>query len=216
MSIRIIVADDHQLMREGLASMLAEEADLEVVGQAENGTQAIDLVTSTVPDIIVLDIAMPDLNGIDAARTIHSRLPGVKIIALSMHTEHRFVVDMMKAGAAGYLPKSCAFEELGHAIRSVHSGRTYLSPAITGPVLKDLLDRMSSDEETETFVLSPRERQVLQLVAEGKSSKEIAADLHVSMNTVIRHRQHIMDKLDIHTVAELTRYAIREGLSNLQ
>ena len=216
MSIRIIVADDHQLMREGLASMLAEEADLEVVGQAENGTQAVDLVTSTGPDIIVLDIAMPDLNGIDAARAIHSRLPGVKIIALSMHTEHRFVVDMMKAGAAGYLPKSCAFEELGHAIRSVHSGRTYLSPAITGPVLKDLLDRMASDEETETFVLSPRERQVLQLVAEGKSSKEIAADLHVSMNTVIRHRQHIMDKLDIHTVAELTRYAIREGLSNLQ
>jgi two-component system response regulator NreC len=215
MSIRVIVADDHELMREGLISMLAEEADFEVVGEAGNGRRAVELAGKLAPDVVVLDITMPDLNGVEAARIIHSRLPKVKIIALSMHQEHRLVMDMMKAGASGYLPKSCAFEELGRAIRCVSSGRMYLSPAVTAPVLGDLLKHMELAKDPPGPVLTGREREVLQLVAEGKGTKQIAAKLHVSVNTVTRHRQHIMDKLDIRGVAELTKYAIREGISSL-
>jgi DNA-binding NarL/FixJ family response regulator len=216
MSVRILVVDDHVLMREGLVSMLAEEPDFEVAGEAANGRQAVALAGKLAPDVVVLDIAMPDLNGIDAARRIHSRLPNVKIIALSRHKEHRSVLDMLKAGAAGYLPKSCAFEELGRAIRSVCSGRMYLSPEVTAPVLKDLVKQMETVGDQAGSILTAREREVLQLVAEGKGTKQIAAQLHVSVNTITRHRQNIMDKLDLHSVAALTKYAIREGICPLE
>jgi DNA-binding NarL/FixJ family response regulator len=212
MSVRILVVDDHVLMREGLVSMLAEEPDFEVAGEAANGRQAVALAGKLAPDVVVLDIAMPDLNGIDAARMIHSRLPNVKIIGLSMHKEHRSVLEMLKAGAAGYLPKSCAFEELGRAIRWVCSGRMYLSPEVTAPVLKDLANQMETVGDQAGSILTAREREVLQLVAEGKGTKQIASQLHVSVNTITRHRQNIMDKLDLHNVAALTKYAIREGI----
>jgi len=215
MPIKILIADDHELMRQGLVSLLSKEADFEVVGQVATGREAAGHADKLAPDVIVMDISMPDLNGIDATRMVCSRCPGAKIIALSMHKEHRFVVEMMKAGAAGYLPKSSAFEELGQAIRYVYSGQKYLSPSITGPVIQDFLKHVEADGQVKPNVLTGREREVLQLVAEGKSSKEVAASLHVSVNTVIRHRQHIMDKLDIHSVAELTRYAIREGLCGI-
>jgi len=215
MAIRVLVADDHQLMREGLVSLLSDKDGFEVVGQADTGRRALELAEELRPDVVVLDIAMPDLNGIEAARTIRARLPQTRVIGLSMHSEHRFVVDMLKAGACAYLPKSCAFDELGRAICCAHEGRMYLSPSVTEPVLSDLLNRLEEDPADPPSVLSPREREVLQLVAEGKSTKQIAAALHVSQNTVIRHRQNIMDKLGIHHVAGLTRYAIREGLSHL-
>lgn len=209
------MADDHELMREGLISMLAGEADFEVVGEAGNGRRAVELAGKLAPDVVVLDITMPDLNGVEAARIIHSRLPKAKIVALSMHQEHRLVMDMMKAGASGYLPKSSAFEELGRAIRCVSSGKMYLSPTVTAPVLGDLLKHMEAAKDPPGPVLTGREREVLQLIAEGKGTKQIAAGLHVSVNTVTRHRQHIMDKLEIRGVAELTKYAIREGISSL-
>lgn len=202
-------------MREGLISMLAGEADFEVVGEAGNGRRAVELAGKLAPDVVVLDITMPDLNGVEAARIIHSRLPKAKIVALSMHQEHRLVMDMMKAGASGYLPKSSAFEELGRAIRCVSSGKMYLSPTVTAPVLGDLLKHMEAAKDPPGPVLTGREREVLQLIAEGKGTKQIAAGLHVSVNTVTRHRQHIMDKLEIRGVAELTKYAIREGISSL-
>ncbi len=216
MSIRIVLADDHALMRSGLASLLRNEPDLQVVGEAEGGHQVIDLAEKLLPDVVILDIEMAGLNGIDAARTIHSRLPKVRIVALTMHAEHRFVVGMLQAGVLGYLPKSCAFEELAEAIRYVHSGVMYLSPCVTGAIVKDFLNHIETDGHYSAPVLSGREREVLQLVAEGNCSKEIAATLHVSVNTVIRHRQHIMDKLDMHGVAELTRYAITEGMISLK
>ena len=216
MCIRILVADDHRLVREGIISLLREEADMEVVGQASNGRQAVELAAKLTPDVVILDIAMPDLNGVDAARAIFSRLPKVRIIALTVHAEQRFVVNMLRAGATGYLPKSSAFDELTRAIRCVHSGKTYLSPIVAGPVLKDLLERMGKEDAVPVSVLSLREREVLQLVAEGKASKEVAKALHISINTVIRHRQHVMDKLGVHGVAALTKYAIREGLCGLE
>jgi len=216
MPVRILVVDDHVLMREGLVSMLAEEPDFEVAGEAANGRQAVALAGKLAPDVVVLDIAMPDLNGIDAARRIHSRLPNVKIIGLSMHKEHRSVLEMLKAGAAGYVPKCCDFEELGRAIRSVCSGRMYLSPEVTAPVLKDLVKQMETAGDQGGSVLTAREREVLQLIAEGRGTKQIAAQLHVSVNTITRHRQNIMDKLDLHSVAALTKYAIREGICPLE
>ena len=195
--------------------MLREEPDLEVLGEANNGRQAATLAAELVPDVIVLDIGMPDLDGLDAARMILSRLPKVRIVALAADSEHRFVVETLKVGAAAYLLTSCDFEELALAIRCVHAGKMYLSPAVTGPVVKDLLKHLETQEAPLSSVLSAREREVLQLVAVGNCSKEIAAVLHVSLNTVIRHRQNIMDKLDIHNVAGLTKHAIREGLCDL-
>ena len=195
--------------------MLREEPDLEVVGEANDGRQAVKLAAELVPDVIVLDVGMPDLDGLDAARMILSTLPEMRIVALTAHSEHRFVVDALKVGAAAYLPKSCAFEELALAIRCVHAEKMYLSPAVTGPVVKDLLKHLETQEAPLSSVLGAREREVLQLVAEGNCSKEIAAALHVSLNTVIRHRQNIMDKLGIHNVAGLTKHAIREGLCDL-
>ena len=215
MAIRILIVDDHQLMRQGLISMLNGEPDLEVVGEAGDGREALQVVCSVNPDVVILDISMPDLNGVDAARRILSEAPTARILALSMHLEHRFVIEMFKAGASGYLPKNCAFEELARAVRTVCSGQKYLSPTIAGPVLEDYLGRITGGGKTVSSVLSSREREVLQLVAEGKSSKQIASLLHISINTVVRHRQHIMQKLGIRNVAELTRYAIREGLAAL-
>lgn len=216
MPIRILIVDDHRLMREGLASLLDVEEDLEVVGQAHDGRQAIEMARTLRPDVVVLDIAMPGLNGVDATRRIRSDRERTQVLALTLHNEHRFVVDMLQAGATGYLPKSCAFDELASAIRHVHGGRMYLSPAVTGSVVQGFLDKLGNGETADASPLTPREREVLQLVAEGKSSKEIAAALHVSVNTVIRHRQKIMDRLEIRTVAELTKYAIREGLCDLR
>lgn len=216
MSLRIILADDHQLLRQGLRALLEDEADLEVVGEAENGHEAVRLSKQLRPDLVVMDVGMPQLNGMEATRQILADNPEVRVLALSMHRDRRFAAGMLQAGAAGYLLKDAALEELVRAIRTVAAGKTYLSPAITEVVMEDYVQRLGAVEGGAFSVLSAREREVLQALAEGKSTREIAAALHVSVKTIETHRQQIMNKLDIHSVAELTKYAVREGLTSLE
>ena len=216
MSIRILVVDDHKIFREGLRSLVEKQPGMEVIGEVENGRKAIQLVQELLPDVIIMDIAMPDLNGIEATRQILAKAPSIKVVALSMHSDKRFVVEMLKAGASGFLLKDCAFEELAHAIRAVRTNRTYLSPKIADMMIKDCVRLLPIGELSVFSVLTPRQRQVLQLLSEGKKTSQIALDLQVSVKTVETYRQQIMDKLDIHSIAELTKYAIREGLTSLQ
>ncbi len=216
MSIRIILADDHQIMREGLRSVLEKEKDIEVVGEACNGRQAVELCQQLTPDVIVMDIGMPDLNGMEATRQIVGRSPDVKVLALSMYSDRRFAAGMVSAGASGYLLKDCAAEELIHAIRTVCAGQFYLSPGITNTMVSDYAQRVSASDESVFSVLTTREREVLQCLAEGRTTKQIAEQLFISVKTVETHRQHLMEKLGFHSVAELTKYAIREGLTSLE
>lgn len=215
MGIKILLADDHRLLREGLRSLLEEQPDMSVVGEAENGKSAVQLATKLMPDIIIMDISMPGLNGIDATQQILSVCTKSKVIALSMHTERRTVIEMINAGASGYLLKDCAFEEVVQAVRAVASNSTYLSPKITEIVIKDYVQRIPKNELSSLSRLTTREREVLQLLSEGKKTKEIADILRVSVKTAESYRQHIMEKLNIHSIAELTKLAIREGLTSL-
>jgi DNA-binding NarL/FixJ family response regulator len=214
--MRILLADDHKITRQGLRSLLEKQQDMEVVAEAENGRAAARLAAEMAPDVIIMDVTMPDLNGVEATKQILSKSPDIKIIALSMHSDTLFVTEMLKSGAAGYLLKDCAFEELTRAIRTVVDGKTYLSPSISGVVVEDYLHRLSKVDFSNSDVLTDREREVLQLMAEGNSTKQIALRLHISTKTVETHRRQIMGKLDIHTVAELTKYAIRKGLTSLE
>jgi DNA-binding NarL/FixJ family response regulator len=216
MSIRILLADDHRIMREGLRSVLEKEPDMEVIAEAKDGRMTVKLAEKLSPDVILMDITMPDLNGMDATREILSMVSDVKVVALSMHSDEQFVAGMLNAGASGYLLKDCAFEELCRAIRAVVANETYLSPGIASIVVKEYRRALSRTEFSLSPGLTAREREVVQLVTEGKSSKEIASLLHVSVRTVESHRHQIMDKLDIHTIAELTKYAIRKGITSLE
>ena len=213
MSIRILIADDHKIMRDGLSNLLDKEAGMEVIAEAKNGREAIRLAEQLRPDILIMDISMEDLNGMDATRQIVGKNQGTKIIALSMHADKRFVAGMFEAGAMGYLLKECAFDELLQAIRQVMSGRTYLCSMISGVVIRDYIQRM---RKSESSPLSPREKEILQLLAEGSTTKRIADQLKVSVKTVETHRQHIMEKLNIFSIAELTKYAIKEGITSLE
>ena len=215
MSVRIILAEDHRITREGLVNLLRERADMEVVGEAENGRDAVRLARELSPDLVIMDVTMPDLNGIDATRIITSGGNSTKVIALSMYSDKQFVQGMIQAGASGYLLKDCAFEELVNAIRAVVGGNTYLSPGIAGIVVQDYLNKLTHDRSSADKALTTREREVLQLIAEGKSTKEIATRLSVSVKTVETHRRQIMEKLGIYSIAELTKYAIREGLTSI-
>jgi DNA-binding NarL/FixJ family response regulator len=185
------------------------------VGEAENGRATVHLAKKLAPDIIIMDVAMPDLNGMEATRQIIADSPGVKVIAVSMHSDRRFVAEMLKAGASAYLSKDYAFDELENAIRTVVANKVYLSPDISGVVVDSYVRHTPKPESSAFSLLSDREREVLQLLAEGKTAKEIADQLHVSIKTVETHRTNIMTKLNIHRVAELTKYAIREGLTPL-
>jgi len=216
MSIRILLADDHKITRQGLRSLLEKQPDMEVVAEAEEGRTAVRLVRELVPNVVIMDVTMPGLNGMEATRQIVGEFPNVKIIALSMHSDSLFVTEMLRSGASGYLLKDCAFEELERAIRTVVADKTFLSPTISGVVVDDYLHRLSKADFSDSEVLTNREREVLQLMAEGKSTKQIALRLHISVKTVETHRRQIMNKLDIHTVAELTKYAIRKGLTSLE
>jgi len=213
MGVRIIIADDHQIVREGLRSILQHDLDINVVGLAENGRAAIELAKELNPDIVIMDISMPDLNGMEATRRIIEENPAIKVIALSMHSDQQFVTEMLKAGASAYLLKDCALDELERAIRSVIARQIYISPTVAGSVVKDYVHHLSEDKSS---VLTSREREVLQLIAEGKSAKQVAYQLKVSVKTIEGHRQHIMEKLDIYSVAELTKYAIRAGVTFLE
>ncbi len=214
MKVRVLLADDHQIFCEGLVSLLYKESDIEVIGKAENGRIAIELAGNLKPDVLVMDISMPELNGIEATSQILEKNPKTKIIALSIHSDRQFIYRMFKAGAAGYLLKDCAFEELAQAIRIVMKNQTYLSPKIAKFVVDNYI--CSSNQEISDFSsLTNREREILQLLAEGKTTKQISASLHISTKTVETHRLHIMDKLQIYSIAELTKYAIREKISAL-
>jgi DNA-binding NarL/FixJ family response regulator len=198
MATRILLADDHKIMRDGLRVLLDKESGMDVIGEAETGQQAVRLVDELNPDVIVMDIGMPDLNGIEATRHITSGNQAVRILALSMHSDRRYVTEMLRAGACGYLLKDSAFNELALAIRTVMSGRTYLSPDIAGVVVDECRKPAGSQDESPFSILTEREREVLQQLAEGNTTKEIAG------------------KLDLHSVAELTKYAIREGITSLE
>ena len=216
MKTRVILADDHAIVREGLRSILENELGMIVLAQAESGRTAIALTLKLRPDVVIMDISMPDLNGMEATSRILAEVAGVRIIALSMHADKRYVAEMLKAGASGYLLKHSALDELERAIQTVLAGKTYVSPAIAGVMVKDYVEHLKAKTEALPALLTPKEREVLQLIAEGKSTKEIAGKLNVSVPTVETHRQHIMEKLNLHTVAELTKFAIREGLTSLE
>ncbi len=214
--IRILLADDHQLFREGLRHIVEGDLGMAIVGQAESGRATLELARSTRPDIIIMDISMPDLNGIEATRRVLQDLPGIRVIALSMHSDKRYVSEMLAAGALGYLLKHSAVDELERAIRTVLDDKIYVTPEIAGVVVQEYLHHLTRAQSREASPLTAKEREVLQLLAEGKTTKEIASLLHVSIPTIDTHRQHIMEKLNLHSVAELTKYAIREGLTSLE
>lgn len=216
MSIKILLADDHRIVSECLRPLLNKQPDMRVVGEAENGRMAVKLAQQLNPNVVIMDIAMPDLNGIEATRQIIARCPGVKIITLSMNSDKRYVTGVLNAGASGYLTKSCSFEELVGAIRVVAANKKYLSPDISGIVIEESLVRSSTAKSKVPSILTMREREVLQLLAEGKTVKQIASQLYLSIKTVHTHRKQIMDKLNIHSIAELTKYALREGLTSLK
>jgi DNA-binding NarL/FixJ family response regulator len=215
MTIRILIADDHKILREGLRSLLEKQSAFAVVAEAEDGLTAYEGVKRHKPDIAILDIGMPGLNGIEVTRKIRSELGETKVIALSMHADRHFIMGVLEAGANGYLLKDSAFAELVTAVAAVAKGKMYLSPSIAETVIKSSLERSDRGKQGSNVLLSGREREVLQMIAEGKSTKEIALKLFVSTKTVETHRKQIMDKLNIRTVAGLTKYAIREGLTSL-
>ena len=216
MSIKVLLVDDHAIIREGLRSLLEKQPEVEVIADTYDGRIALDLVRELLPNIVIMDISMPGLNGIEATRQIIAEVPDVKVIALSIHSKRRFVADMLSAGATGYILKECLFDELVQAIKAVAAGGRYLSPRITDVVVSDYVKRLSATADSTLEALKAREREVLQLVAEGKSTKQIALELHVSPKTIEANRRQIMEKLNIHSVAELTKYAVREGLTTLE
>lgn len=213
MVIRVLLVDDHQLFREGMRSMLANDAGIEVIGEAENGRSAVELARQLAPDVIVMDISMPDLNGIEATRQIKEWSPGTQILALSAFPDRRLVAGALAAGAAGYLLKDSAFEELCRAIHTVAGKQVYLSPAVAGGVVEASLGLTPANGASRAVALTPRQREVLQLLTEGMNTKQAAARMHLSVKTIETHRAKIMKKLGCQNMAELTKYAIREGLT---
>lgn len=217
-NIRILLADDHRILREGLRSLLSQQLDITVVGEASDGDSVVSLARQLRPDLVIMDVVMPGVDGIAATRQIRAECPETKVIALSMHSDRRFVSEMVRAGAMGYLVKDSAFEELNQAVRTVMANRPYLSAVITGTLVEDFVRQTSAAERppvSPLHRLTGREQEVLRLLADGKRVKEIAHHLNISAKTVESHRQNIMDKLEIHSTIELTRYALREGLTSI-
>jgi two-component system response regulator NreC len=215
MSIKIMVVDEHKILREGLSTLIAKQPEMEIIGEATDGREALQLLEKNTPDLILMDVTMPNLNGIEATRKIKAKKPGIEIIALSLHSDRRYVLGMIDAGASGYLLKECAFEELVRAINTVMSNKKYLSPGISDILIDEYVKKTTTDKPTIYSKLTPREREILQLIAEGKNTKEIARYLFISVKTVETHRRHIKKKLKVDSVAELTKIAIREGLTVL-
>jgi DNA-binding NarL/FixJ family response regulator len=213
--LTLLIADDHRLFREGLRTLLGKRPDIKVVGEATDGAATVAAVAKLKPDVVLMDISMPELNGIEAARRIVAQGGTTRIIMLSMHADRRFITESLRAGAMGYLLKDCSLDEVLLALNAVREGTLYLSSRISASVIREYVAIAQSVPGSAFSILSAREREVLQLLAEGRSTKEMAAKLHVSVKTVETHRKQIMDKLDVHSVAELTKYAIREGLTAL-
>ena len=210
--ITVLVADDHEIVRKGIIALLKQESDIEVLGEASDGQEAVNMAEDLQPDVVVMDISMPGLNGIEATRLIKKYVPATEILALSMHDDEQYVHRVLKAQALGYLIKDTAVSDLVTAIRSVSKGNPYLSPTISKVVLESFVNPSNKSDQEKQELLSNREKQVLQLIAEGYKTKQIAKRLHLAEKTVGNHRGNIMKKLDIHDVAGLTRYAILHGM----
>lgn len=216
MSTRLLLADDHELVREGLRSLIDEHDNLQVVAEASNGQETVALAASSGAHVVVMDVAMPDLNGIEATRQILRDQPHTKIVALSGHKDKHFVTEMLRAGASAYVLKQHAYDELVRAIEQVLLGNKYLSPDVARGVVDDYIELAPHQADKAAFVvLTDREREVLQRLAEGMTTKEMADALGVSVKTIETHRRNIMEKLNLHSVAELTKYAIREGVTSV-
>jgi DNA-binding NarL/FixJ family response regulator len=213
--VKIIVADDHAVMRQGLCRMLQEEESFRIVGQAENGRVAVQLAIELHPDVVIMDVAMPDMNGIEATRQIRKDCPDTKVVALSVHSNKRLVVGILQAGASGYLLKTSEFDEVMKAVRAAVNNQVYLSPEVAGAVVDHIPGREPSEKRSISVIghLTPREREIFQLLTEGRRPREIAQELFVSRKTVETHRRSIMRKLKAHSLADLTKLAIQEGLT---
>ncbi len=213
--IRVLIVDDQTLMLDGLSSILQTEADIEVVGTSEDGEHAVELAKELQPDVIVMDIEMPRMDGITATKKILETNSAIKVIALSSYEDIQHVAKMFEAGAAGYLLKKCAADDLSHAIRAVSSNLTFMSPQITATVIEKLNDKLEQTEDASIAVLTQREQQVLKLVTTGMASKVIAIELGVSIRTIEAYRHAIMHKLDLHSIPELTKFALQKGLTEM-
>jgi len=217
MAVKVLLAEDHNLVRSGIRALLERAEGFEVVGEAADGKEAVRLVEKLEPDVVVMDVNMPGMNGIEATRGVLDKRPQTFVIMLSMHDDRRYIYEALKAGASGYLLKDAAFNELADAIKSVVSGKTYLSPSVADVALSDYVRRAHGEREGPGVeLLSPREREVLAMIAEGKSSSEMGKELHISVHTIDTHRRKIMEKLEIHNLAGLIKFAIRHGLTGLE
>jgi len=211
--IRLLLVDDHEVVRSGLRMLLENEADLVIAGEVNSGGQALELVEKLNPDVVIMDITLPDISGIDVTRRIKSSHPDVAVVALTIHEDQQYFFEMLQAGAAGYVPKRAAPNDLITAIRAAHRGETYIYPSLAKLLVRDFLSRGGEGDTKETISgLTPREQEVLGLLAEGKTNEEIAEQLTISAHTVARHRENLMGKLGLHSRSELVKYAIRKGL----
>ena len=214
MAIKVLIADDHQLFREGLVNLISSAPDIEVIAEAKDGKEATEKTKQLKPDVVLIDIGMPEMNGIEATRLLKKQQSGVKVIAVSMHSDRQFVKGILEAGADGYLLKNCTYRQLIDAIQSVVEGKKYLSDDITEMVIKGYLDP-AEDVNNNQSELSEREMEILKLYAEGKSTREISEKLFISVKTVGTHKQHIFEKLGLRSNADMVKYAIKEGLIQL-
>jgi len=214
--ITVVVAEDHTIVRKGICSLIDGKADIQVVGEAEDGRDAIDKVTALQPDVVIMDIAMPHLNGLEATRQIKKMFPQIKILALTMYTNEEYILQILQAGASGYVIKQAAPAELISAIHAIYRGDSFLSPSISKTIIDEYLRHTTPNTPAEHEKLTDREREVLQLIAEGCSNREIASKLHVSVKTVGVHRTNLMEKLEIHNVTDLVKYALRKGIISLE
>jgi DNA-binding NarL/FixJ family response regulator len=212
MSILVLIAEDHTIFRQGLRALLSKETDMKLVGDVEDGRSAVQLAEQLCPDVVIMDVRMPSLNGLDASRQIKAVCPPTRIVVLSANLEAELSAELLNAGVTGLVPKEAAYEELALAVRTVSTGQTYISPRVADRVVDRLLHAPNGNGGSVFLLLTPRERQVLQLIAEGRATKEIAGDLSLSVKTIETHRRQLMEKLGLYSVAELTRYAVRGGL----
>ena len=214
-NIKVLVADDHTILRQGIKALLDNQAGIEVIGEAKDGREALALVERLLPDVILMDIGMPGLNGLEATRRIKKKFPGIKVLVLTMYTNEEYVFQILNAGANGYLVKETAFQDLISAIKAVYRDEAFMSPSISKKVINRYTQGVRKANDTTCDILTTREREILQLIAEGSSSKKIAEALFISPKTVETHRTHIMDKLNIHNRTDLVKYAIRTGIVDI-